>query len=74
MRATEKNKKKNITGKIFVISRNELVFIRNVLFISRNCQFFLENRQQCNARAAWADKKHMFFLVMRSLNLMCALI
>ena len=57
MRATKKKQaKKTIAGQIFVISRSEIVFFRNVFFISR---IFFGNRQQSNARAG--QKKTMFF-------------
>ena len=50
------------------ITRNELVFFR-IVFLSPEIDcFFPENRQQSG------QKKHMFFLVMRGLNLMRALI
>ena len=66
------NQKKNVAWKIFFISRNELVFFRNLFFISRNWQFFSEIGN--NLMRALGRKKHMFFLVMRGLNLMRALI
>ena len=61
MRATKKNKQKNnITGKIFFIFRNELVFYRNVFLSPEIDWFFSENRQQSNARAG-QKKTHVFF-------------
>ena len=67
-----KNKQKNLADKIFPVSRNKLVFFPNVFFILSKLTVFFGNRQQSNARAG--QKKNLFFLVMRGLNLMRALI
>ena len=40
MRATKKTSKKNTTGKIFFIYRNEIVFFRNVFFSLSKLTFF----------------------------------
>ena len=73
MRATKKQAKKNIAVKIFFISRNELVFFRNVFFYLPKLTVFSKNRQQSNARAG-QKKNTCCFLVMRGLNLMRVLI
>ena len=67
MRATKKTSQKNIAGKIFFISRNELVFFQNV-FLSPKLTVFLQNLQQSNARAG--QKKNTCFFVMRSLHVL----
>ena len=46
----EKNKQKNIAGKMFFISWNKLGFFRNVFLSLEINSFFLGNRQQSNAR------------------------
>ena len=72
MRAAKKRSKKNIAGKIFFIFRNELGFFRNV-FLSTEIDWFFSEIGS-NLMRALGRKKHMFFLVMRGLNLMRALI
>ena len=62
MRATKKN--------TIYLSKGTCFF--GMFFLSPKLTVFFRNRQQSDAR--WAEKKHMFFLVMRSLNLMRALI
>ena len=69
MRATKKYQQKNIAGKIFFISRHEIVFFSESFFLSPD--FFSEIGN--NLMRALDRKKHMLFLVMRGLNLMRAL-
>ena len=75
MRATEKTSKKNIANKIFVISQNELGFFfeKKIFFLSPESDSFFSEIGN-NLMHALGRKKHMFFLVMRGLNLMRALI
>ena len=71
MRATKKNKQiKNIAGKYFLSPEINLSF-RNV-FLSPEIDCFSEICN--NLMRALGRKKHMFFLVLRGLNLMRALI
>ena len=59
MRATEKTSKKNIAGKIFVISRNELVFFLMFFLFSEIDSFFRKSATiEC---VRWAEKIHVFF-------------
>ena len=60
MRATEKTSKKNVAGKIFVISRNELFFFSEYFFYLPKLTVFFGNRQQSNARAGQKET-HVFF-------------
>ena len=72
MRATKKNKQKNIAVKIVFISRNELGFFEMFSLSPEIDRFFSEINN--NLMHALGRKKHMLFLVMRGLNLMRALI
>ena len=62
--------KKNIAGKIFYISQNEFFF--GMFFYLPKLTVLFGNGQQSNARAG--QKKQMFFLVMRGVNLICPVI
>ena len=53
----EKNKQKKNTAGFFFMSPNELVFCRNVLFLSSKLTVFFRNPQHSNARAGHAQPK-----------------
>ena len=75
MRATEKTSKKNIANKIFVIFQNELGFFfekKKKNLSPEIDRFFSEIGN--NLMHALGRKNTCFFLVMRGLNLMRALI
>ena len=68
MRTTKKTSKKNLAGKIFFISRNELVFFEMFFYLPK---FFPKIGNNLNARAG---QKKTHVLVMRGLNQMRTLI
>ena len=72
-RATKKHKQKKHGCKNVFLSPEMNLFFSDFFFIPQNCLFFFGNRQKFNARAG-QKKNTCFFLVMRGLNLMRALI
>ena len=68
MRATKKTSQKNIAGKIFFISRNELFFRNrqqsNARWAEKNHMFFCNAQPKSNARAHLKQrKKHSGLMV-----------